>query len=344
MAKIITFGEIMLRLKSPGYERFFQSPALEATFGGGEANVAVSLANYGLDAAFVTVMPKNDIAEACIRELRGFGVDTTKIVRKDGRLGIYYLETGAVQRPSKVIYDRAGSTIAEAKAGDIDWKKVFEGATWFHLTGITPAISQGAADLSLEAVKAAKELGVHVSCDLNYRKNLWKYGKRADEVMTELVKYVDTVIANEEDFQKALGLSAESSSAAEEGQIDVELYKKIASSAMAKYPNIKRVAITLRESKSANHNDWSACLYNGKDFFLSRKYSITDIVDRVGGGDSFGGGLIYGLNTYSDEKTALEFAVAASCLKHTIPGDYNRVSAAEVESLMKGSGTGRVQR
>ena len=344
MAKVITFGEIMLRLKSPSYERFFQSPVLEATFGGGEANVAVSLANYGMDVSFVTVLPKNDIADACIRELRGFGVDTSKIVRKDGRLGIYYLETGAVQRPSKVVYDRAGSAIAEAKAGDIDWKSVFDGATWFHLTGITPAISQGAADLSLEAVKAAKEMGVHVSCDLNYRKNLWKYGKRADEVMTELVKYVDTVIANEEDFQKSLGLSAESASAVQEGQIDVELYKKIASSAMAKYPNIKRVAITLRESKSANHNDWSACLYNGKEFFLSRKYSITDIVDRVGGGDSFGGGLIYGLNTYGSEKEALEFAVAASCLKHTIPGDYNRVTVAEVESLMKGSGTGRVQR
>ena len=344
MAKVITFGEIMLRLKSPGYERFFQSPLLEATFGGGEANVAVSLANYGMDAAFVTVLPKNDIADACIRELRGFGVDTSMIVRGDGRLGIYYLETGAVQRPSKVVYDRAGSAIAEAKTGAIDWKKVFDGATWFHLTGITPAISQGAADLSLEAVKAAKELGVHVSCDLNYRKNLWKYGKRADEVMTELVKYVDTVIANEEDFQKSLGLSAESASAVQEGQIDVELYRKIASGAMAKYPNIKRVAITLRESKSANHNDWSACLYNGKDFFLSRKYSITDIVDRVGGGDSFGGGLIYGLNTYDNEKDALEFAVAASCLKHTIPGDYNRVSTAEVEALMKGSGTGRVQR
>ena len=344
MSKVITFGEIMLRLKSPALERFFQSPALEATFGGGEANVAVSLANYGMDAAFVTVLPKNDIGEACIRELRGFGVDTKKIVRKDGRMGIYYLETGACQRPSKVIYDRAGSAMAEAVPGDIDWEKVFEGATWFHITGITPAISQGAADLSLEAVKAAKKLGVHVSCDLNYRKNLWKYGKRADEVMTELVQYVDTVIANEEDFQKSLGLSAESSSAVEEGQIDVELYKKIAATAMERYPNIKRVAITLRESHSADRNDWSACLYNGKDFFLSRKYAITDIVDRVGGGDSFGGGLIYGLNNYPDEKTALEFAVAASCLKHTIPGDYNRVSVSEVESLMKGSGTGRVQR
>ncbi len=344
MAKVVTFGEIMLRLKSPGYERFFQSPSLEATFGGGEANVSVSLANYGMDTAFVSVLPKNDIGEACIRELRGFGVDVSSIVRTDGRMGIYYLETGAVQRPSKVIYDRAGSAICNAKVGDIDWKKAFEGATWFHLTGITPAISEGAAELSLEAVKVAKEMGLHVSCDLNYRKNLWKYGKRADEVMTELVKYVDTVIANEEDFQKSLCLSVESSAAVEEGQINVDNYKKIAALAMEKYPNIKRVAITLRESKSANHNDWSACLYNGKDFFLSRKYAITDIVDRVGGGDSFGGGLIYGLNTYADEKTALEFAVAASCLKHTINGDFNRVSVAEVESLMKGSGTGRVQR
>ena len=344
MAKVITFGEIMLRLKSPAYERFFQSPALEATFGGGEANVSVSLANYGMDTSFVTVLPKNDIAEACIRELRGFGVDTTKIVRGGNRVGIYYLETGAVQRPSKVIYDRAGSSIAEAKPGDIDWDKTLEGATWFHFTGITPAISQGAADLCLEALKACKERGIHVSCDLNYRKNLWKYGKRADEVMTELVKYVDTVIANEEDFQKALCLKAESQADVEEGELNIDNYKAIASLAMETYPNIKRVAITLRESKSANHNDWRACLYNGKDFFLSRKYSITDIVDRVGGGDSFGGGLIYGLNNYDNEQDALEYAVAASCLKHTIIGDYNRVSVAEVESLMKGSGNGRVQR
>ena len=344
MAKVVTFGEIMLRLKSPAYERLFQSPMLEATFGGGEANVSVSLANYGLDTAFVSVLPTNAIGDACIRELRGFGVDTTRIVRKDGRMGIYYLETGAVQRPSKVIYDRAGSAIAEAKPGDIDWDKALEGATWLHLTGITPAISEGAAELSIEAVKAAKRLGLHVSCDLNYRKNLWKWGKKADEVMKEIVKYVDTVIANEEDFQKSLGISAASSAAVEEGQIDVELYKAIAAKAMAEYPGIKRVAITLRESKSANHNDWSACLYNGKDFFLSRKYSITDIVDRVGGGDSFGGGLIYGLIAYEDEKKALEFAVAASCLKHTIIGDYNRVTVSEVESLMNGSGTGRVQR
>ena len=342
--RVVTFGEIMLRLKSPGFERFFQSPTLEATFGGGEANVSVSLANYGMDTAYVTVLPNNDIGNACIRELRGFGVDVSNIVRKEGRMGIYYLESGAVQRPSKVIYDRAGSAICEAKPGDIDWAKAFEGATWFHITGITPAISAGAAELSLEAVKQAKAMGLHVSCDLNYRKNLWKYGKTADQVMTELVKYVDTVIANEEDFQKALCLKAESSAEVESGELNVEQYKAIAKLAMDTYPNIKRVAITLRESKSASHNDWSACLYNGKDFFLSRKYSITDIVDRVGGGDSFGGGLIYGLNTYGDEKQALEFAVAASCLKHTISGDYNRMSVAEVESLMKGSGSGRVQR
>lgn len=341
--RVVTFGEIMLRLKSPAFERFFQSPVLEATFGGGEANVAVSLANYGMDASFVTVLPKNDISAACVRELRGFGVDTHNIVYADGRMGIYYLEAGAVQRPSKVIYDRAESCIARAKVGDIDWDKVFDGAAWFHITGITPAISEGAAELSLEAVKAAKAKGLHVSCDLNYRKNLWKWGKDAKEVMSELTKYVDTVIANEEDFQKSLGLKTENVGAVEKGEINVEQYRAIADLAMQQYPNIKRVAITLRESRSASHNDWSACLFNGKDFFLSRKYAITHIVDRVGGGDSFSGGLIYGLTHY-DEKDALEFAVAASCLKHTIGGDYNRVSVSEVESLMKGSGSGRVQR
>ena len=342
--KVVTFGEIMLRLKSPGFERFFQSPALEATFGGGEANVAVSLANYGMDARFVTVLPDNAVGDACIRELRGFGVDTSSIVRKPGRMGIYYLEAGAVQRPSKVIYDRAGSAIAQASLSDIDWDQAFSDAGWFHLTGITPAISESAAELSLAAVKEAKKRGIHVSCDLNYRKNLWKYGKTADQVMTELVKYVDTIIANEEDFQKSLLLKAESQDAVETGELNIAQYQAIAKLAMDTYQNVKRVAITLRESKSANHNDWSACLYNGKEFFLSRKYAITDIVDRVGGGDSFGAGLIYGLNHYADEKTALEFAVAASCLKHTVSGDYNRVTVSEVESLMKGSGSGRVQR
>ncbi len=342
--KVVTFGEIMLRLKSPGFDRLFQSPVLEATFGGGEANVAVSLANFGMDAAFVTILPDNDIGEACLRDVRGFGVDVSHIARSSARMGVYFLETGAVQRPSKVIYDRADSAIAKGKPGDIDWAKSFAGASWFHFTGITPAISQGAADLCLEAVKAAKAAGLHVSCDLNYRKNLWKYGKSASEVMRELVKYVDTVIANEEDFQMSLGLKAESSAQVETGELNIEQYKAIAELAMKEYPNIKRVAITLRESKSANHNDWSACLYDGKEFLLSRKYQITHIVDRVGGGDSFGSGLIYGLTTYDDAKKALEFAVAASCLKHTINGDFNRVSVKEVESLMKGSGSGRVQR
>ncbi len=342
MARVITFGEIMLRLKSPGYERFFQSNMLEATFGGGEANVAVSLANYGMDAGFVTVLPDNDIAAACKRELRGFGVDVSGVQAGKGRMGIYFLETGSNQRASKVIYDRAESSIALAEPGSIDWEKALKGVTWFHFTGITPAISKSAADLTLEALKACKKFGVHVSCDLNYRKNLWKWGKKANEVMTELVQYVDTVIANEEDFQMSLGL--ESASHVESGELNAEDYKKIAQTAMAKYPNIQRVAITLRESKSANINNWAACLYDGKQFYLSRKYAITDIVDRVGGGDSFGGGLIYGLNTYDDPQKGLEFAVAASCLKHTIQGDFNRVSVAEVEGLMKGSGSGRVQR
>ncbi len=342
--KIVTFGEIMLRLKSPSLERLMQSPALEATFGGGEANVAVSLANFGLPVSYVTVLPGNDLGDACVRELRGFGVDTGSVLRREGRLGIYFLETGSNQRPSKVIYDRQGSCIAMAKPGDVDWEEALRGATWFHTTGITPAISQGAADLTLEAVRAAHRLGVHVSCDLNYRKNLWKYGKTAKEVMSELVKSVDTVIANEEDVQMALGIAGDSAKHADHGAIDVELYKRITQAVMDKYPSLKRVAITLRESKSADRNDWSACLRTGGDFFLSRKYEITDIVDRVGGGDSFGGGLIYGLNAYPDERQALEFAVAASCLKHTIQGDYNRVTVPEVESLMKGSGSGRVQR
>lgn len=343
-ARVVTFGEIMLRLKSVGVERFFQQPMLEATFGGGEANVAVSCANYGMDASFVTVLPDNDISLACKRELRSFGVDTRDIVTAPGRMGIYFLEAGAVQRPSKVIYDREGSAIAKAKVGDIDWEKAFSGAIWFHITGITPAISESAKDLALESVKAAKQMGLTVSCDLNYRKNLWKYGKTAAEIMPEIVKYTDVIIANEEDVQKALGISAESAKSVDEGEINTSLYETIAKTVMATYENVKIIAITLRESKSANHNDWSACLYNGKDFILSRKYPITHIVDRVGGGDSFSGGLIYGLNTYEDDKSALEFAVAASCLKHTIPGDYNRVSVKEVESLMKGSGSGRVQR
>ena len=342
MARIITFGEIMLRLKSPALERFFQSPSLEATFGGGEANGAVSLANYGMDAAFVTALPNNAIGEACRRDVRSFGVDVSNIKMTDGRMGIYFLETGSNQRPSKVVYDRAESAIAIAPIDLFDWEKIFEGADWFHISGIAPAISASAAELSLAACKAAQKCGVTVSCDLNYRKNLWKYGKEAKEVMSEIAKYIDVAIANEEDFQKSLGITAASD--VESGSLDRNVYEGIAKKAMELYPNLKRVAITLRESKSADRNDWAACIYDGKEFYVSRKYEITDIVDRVGGGDSFSGGLIYGLLTYEKQSDALEYAVAASCLKHTISGDYNRVTVSEVTALMKGSGSGRVER
>ena len=340
--KVLTFGEIMLRLKAPGHERFFQSPSLEATFGGGEANVAVSLANYGMDAAFLTVLPKNDIAEACIRELRYFGVDTSRILRGEGRMGIYYLEGGANQLPSKVVYDRAYSAIALAKPGDIDWDKAFDGVDWFHITGITPAISETAMELSLESVAEAKKRGITVSCDLNYRKNLWKYGKAASEVMNKLAESVDVAIANEEDVQKSLGITADVD--VESGALDREKYRVLGNKVLAAFPNMKLIAITLRESHSADHNGWAACLNDGEHFYVSKKYEIRDIIDRVGGGDSFAGGLIYGLNHYTDRQQALEFAVAASCLKHSVICDFNRVSVSDVEKLASGDGTGRVQR
>jgi len=346
--RVITFGEVMLRLKTPGLERFFQSPSLEAIFGGGEANVAVSLANYGMDVAFVSAIPRNPIGDACVADLRGLGVDTSQIMRQGERLGIYFLETGTNQRPSVVVYDRAGSAIATAAVGDFDWDKIFAGAEWFHVTGITPAISQSAADLTLEALKKAKELGVTISCDYNFRKKLWKYGKTSQEVMSEIVKYVDVGIANEEDCQKSLGISVESGSSTDKmvasGKLDVEHYKALAEKVMATFPNLKKQTITLRESFSANHNGWAACLHNGKDFFVSRHYDIQNILDRVGGGDAFGGGLIYGLTEGMDDETALNFATAASCLKHSITGDFNRVKVAEVEKLMKGDVSGRVQR
>lgn len=341
--RVVTFGEIMLRLKSPGFERLFQSPTLEATFGGGEANVAVSLANYGLDAAFVSVLPKNDIGEAAIAELRRFGVDTSLIARGGDRVGIYYLESGANQRASKVVYDRAHSAIAEAKSGTIDWNKAFAGADWYHVTGITPAISQAAAEMTMESVKAAKALGITVSCDFNYRGKLWKWGKKAPEVMTELVKFVDVGIANEEDCQKSLGITVDDVNV-ESGELDTAKYEALSAKMLQVFPNMKIIAITLRESKSADHNDWAACLRDADGFKLSRKYSITDIVDRVGGGDSFGSGLIYGLLTYESRQEALEFAVAASCLKHSIMGDFNRMSVSEVEKLKGGDASGRVQR
>lgn len=340
--KFLTFGEIMLRLKAPGQECFFQSPMLEATFGGGEANVSVSLANYGLDAGFLTVLPSNAIGDECVKELRRFGVDTSRILRGEGRMGIYFLEGGANQRPSKVVYDRAWSAIAMAKPGDIDWEKAFEGVEWFHITGITPAISESAMELSLESVKEAKKRGITVSCDLNYRKNLWKYGKRAAKVMREIANYVDVAIANEEDVQKSLEITTDV--VVESGELDREKYRDLGNKVLAAYPNMKMIAITLRESHSADWNGWAACLNDGKNFYVSKKYEIRDIVDRVGGGDSFAGGLIYGLNTYEDKQQALEFAVAASCLKHSIIGDFNRVGVSDVEKLMGGDGTGRVQR
>ena len=340
--KYLTFGEIMLRLKSPGHERFFQSPMLEATFGGGEANVAVSLANYGEDVGFLSVLPRNAIGDECIKELRRFGVDTSRVVRGGERLGIYFLETGANQRPSKVVYDRAYSAIAMAKPGDIDWEKTFAGVEWFHITGITPAISESAMELSLESVKEAKKRGITVSCDLNYRKNLWKYGKKASEVMRELAKYVDVAIANEEDVQKSLEITTDVN--VESGELDRSKYKALGDKVLAAYPEMKMIAITLRESKSADWNGWAACLNDREHFYESKRYEIRDIIDRVGGGDSFAGGLIYGLNNYESRQQALEFAVAASCLKHSIDGDFNRVDVDEVEKLMGGDGTGRVQR
>ncbi len=333
----------MLRLAPPGFERFLQSPLFAATFGGGEANVAVALAGFGLPAAFVTVLPeKNAIADAAIGELRRFGVDSSGIVRGKGRMGIYFVEAGANQRPSKVIYDREFSAIALAKPGDIHWNGVFEKAGWFHITGITPAISASAADLALESVRRARETGITVSCDLNYRKNLWKWGRPPAVVMTELMKSVDVAIANEEDVQMALGIKADVD--VHSGQLDREQYEKLSAKVLAEFPNLKAIAITLRESRSASHNGWSACLNDRERFILSRAYEITHIVDRVGTGDSFAAGLIYGLQKLATHADALEFAVAASCLKHSISGDFHRCSVGEVEALLKGGGSGRVQR
>ncbi len=344
MSKIITFGEIMLRLSTPGYLRISQADTFNVTFGGGEANVAVSLANYGCDAEFVTRFPDNDIAKACIADLHKHGVGTRNCVFGGDRLGIYFLETGAVARPSKVVYDRAHSAISEIQPGMIDWDKVLEGADWFHWTGITPAISQGAADVCLEAVKAANRLGVTVSCDLNYRKNLWKYGKKASEVMPELVACSDIILGNEEDADKVFGIKPEGFDVtATGGQVDQKRFQSVGEQLMAKFPRAKKVIITLRGSINANHNTWGGVLWDGKTLYQSPRYDITHIVDRVGGGDSFMGGLIYGLLNFDDQK-ALNFAVAASCLKHTIYGDYNLVTVAEVENLMKGDGSGRVSR
>lgn len=338
--KVVTFGEVMLRLAPENYLRFVQSEKYEATFGGAEANVAVSLANYGVDAAFVTKLPAHEIGQAAVNSLRKFGVDTTKIVRGGDRVGIYYCEKGASQRPSKVIYDRAGSAIAAAKAEDFDWDKIFEKVNWFHFTGITPALSDETAKITLEACKKAKEKGITISCDLNFRKKLWSKEK-AGKVMGEVCKYVDYCIANEEDAKDVFGIEADNTDI-NTGKLDRNGYISVAKKLTERF-NFKGVAITLRESLSANDNNWSAMLYTNGEAVFSKKYAM-HIVDRVGGGDSFGGGLIYSLlNGYDAQKT-IEFAVAASCLKHSIEGDYNMVSVAEVEALAGGNASGRVQR
>lgn len=346
MGKIVTFGEIMLRLATPGYLRFSQTNELSATFGGGEANVAVSLANYGMEAEFVTRLPENDIAAACVKDLHKHGVKTDHIVYGGDRMGIYFLETGAVARASKVVYDRAHSAISEIKPGMIDWEQVLAGADWFHWTGITPAISQGAADVCLEAIQTANRLGIPVSCDLNYRKNLWKYGKKASEVMPDLVAGCDIILGNEEDAEKVFGIKPEGFDVtATAGEVNAAEFESVCTQLMQRFPRARKVIITLRGSINANHNTWGGVLYDGKQLFQSPRYDITHIVDRVGGGDSFMGGLIYGLLTYpQDDQQALNFAVAASCLKHTIYGDYNEVTVKEVENQMKGDGSGRVSR
>lgn len=342
--KVITFGEIMLRLATPDYLRFSQSSQLTATFGGGEANVAVSLANYGVDVDFVTRLPKNDLGRACKMDLQKYGVGVGQIVWGGERLGIYFLETGAVSRGSKVVYDRAHSAVSEIQTGMIDWDKVFAGANWFHWTGITPAISQSAADVCLEAIKKANELGITVSCDLNYRKNLWKYGKTAGEIMPELVAGTDIILGNEEDAEKVLGIKPEGVDVTG-GHVEGAAYESVSKQIIRRFPRCKKVITTLRGSVNANHNSWSGVLYDGNKLYEAPTYQITHIVDRVGGGDSFMGGLIYGLLTYKDDdQKALNFAVAASCLKHSVYGDFNQVTVDEVEKLMAGDASGRVAR
>ncbi|HNY20524.1 MAG TPA: sugar kinase [Treponemataceae bacterium] len=332
MGKVISFGEIMLRLKSPGHERLFQTPSLEATFGGGEANVAVSLARLGLASSFVSALPEGPLGDAALAELKRYGVDVSAVRRAPGRLGVYYLENGANQRPSSVVYDREGSSASLMKAGDFDWGAIMSGGSWFHVTGITPAISASSADATLEALRAARAAGLKVSIDLNHRKKLWNYGKKASEVMPVLVREADVLVANEEDIQLSLG-------------IDEGSYEALARETRKAYPNLGTVAITLRESRSADSNGWSAALLDDSGFRRSREYHIEDIVDRVGGGDAFAAGLIFGMLEYGgDSAQALEFATAASCLKHSIPGDFNLVSRSEVESLVAGGGSGRISR
>ncbi len=346
MKKVITFGEIMLRLSPPGFLRFSQTNNFDIVYGGGESNVAVSLANYGIPVDFVTRLPKNDIGECAMVELRKRGVGVDKIIYGGSRLGIYFLETGAVSRGSKVIYDRAHSAISEIELGMIDWKKVFDGAEWFHWTGITPAISQGAAAVCLEAIKVAFELGITISTDLNYRAKLWNYGGNREDIMTRLTSYCDIILGNEEDAEKHFGIKPEGLDITTQGHnVKAEAFLSVCKQMTKKFPRAKKVITTLRGSISASHNTWAGVLYDGSKMYETRQYQITDIVDRVGGGDSFMGGLIYGLLKYPEnDKNALDFAVAASCLKHTIKGDANLVTISEVEKLMGGDASGRVVR
>ncbi len=342
MSKIVTFGEIMLRLTPPGREVILQTPQFVATPGGAEANVAISLANYGENTSYVTALPENPIADAIVGELKRFNVNTENIIRCGDRVGTYYTQTGSVMRPSKVIYDRAHSSIAEVKPGDFDWDSILEDTKWFHVTGITPAIASGTAEVTLEALKKCREKSITVSCDLNYRKKLWKWGKPPVEVMSEVAKYVDVMIANEEDCQKCLGIELDVDVTS--GSLDSSKYRALASKVMAMFPQVSYLAVSLRESVSADHNNWSGVLATRDAFYQSRKYSITNIVDRIGGGDSFGSGLIYGLNHLDGDQAAIDFAIAASAIKHTIYGDFNRVSKEDVLTLMGGDASGRVQR
>ena len=346
MQKVVTFGEIMLRLAPPGFLRFSQTTSFDVIYGGGESNVAVSLANYGVPVDFVTRLPDNDLGKCAMMEMRKRGVGTNKIVYGGERLGIYFLETGAVSRGSKVVYDRAHSAMSEIKPGMVDWESVFKDVSWFHWTGITPAISQGAADACIEAVKIASQKGITISTDLNYRAKLWKYGGDREAIMTELTSYCDIILGNEEDAEKHFGIKPEGLDITTQGEhVKAEAFLSVCEQMMKKFPRAKKVITTLRGSISASHNTWAGVLYDGEKMYKSREYQITHIVDRVGGGDSFMGGLIYGLLKYpDDDQNALDFAVAASCLKHTIKGDANLVTIEEVQKLMGGDASGRVSR
>ena len=345
--RVVTFGEVMLRLKAPGYERLLQSPQLEATFGGGEANVAVSLAQFGQEVRYITALPRNPIGEACLAYLKGKGVDVSRVISAGERIGIYYYEAGANQKPSKVVYDRTHSAIMDASPSVFDWRGILEDSAWFHTTGITPALSANTAQITHLAMKTAREMGIKVSFDYNYRKNLWKYGQSAPEVMTNLVQFADIGIANEEDCQRALGITVESNGWEKDidtGRIDIPKYRQLCEKVLSTFPNLKYQAITLRASYSADRNGWAACLYDGDQFLVSKQYDISDVVDRVGTGDAFAAGLIYGMHTGMSDQNALEFAVAASCLKHSIPGDINLCSVEEVHQLLMDGGSGRIKR